>query len=84
MALKKTVLTSYGFDAVNAYHRVKHVEINEKNKMSFQVESSKDGVFPYFAVKLFHADYDIEGDNPIKQAYIYLKLQPEFADAEDC
>ena len=28
--------------------------------------------------------YDLEGPNPIKQAYLYLKSLPEFADAVDC
>jgi hypothetical protein len=28
--------------------------------------------------------YDIEGDNPIKQAYEHLKTLPEFEGAIDC
>ena len=28
--------------------------------------------------------YDLEGPNPIKQAYLHLKTLPEFADAIDC
>lgn len=27
---------------------------------------------------------DLEGPNPIKQAYLHLKSLPEFADATDC
>lgn len=27
---------------------------------------------------------DLDGPNPIKQAYLYLKTLPEFADATDC
>jgi hypothetical protein len=27
---------------------------------------------------------DLDGPNPIKQAYLYLKTLPEFADAVDC
>jgi hypothetical protein len=33
---------------------------------------------PYFFA------YDINGENPIKQAYLYLKTLPEFASATDC
>jgi len=33
---------------------------------------------PYFF------EYDITGDNPIKQAYLHLKTLPEFANAVDC
>jgi len=33
---------------------------------------------PYFF------QYDITGENPIKQAYEYLKTLPEFANATDC
>ena len=29
-------------------------------------------------------DLDLEGPNPIKQAYLHLKSLPEFADAVDC
>jgi hypothetical protein len=29
-------------------------------------------------------NYDINGENPIKQVYIYLKSLPEFAGAVDC
>lgn len=28
--------------------------------------------------------YDLNGPNPIKQAYLHLKSLPEFADAVDC
>jgi len=29
-------------------------------------------------------NYDLEGENPIKQAYQHLKTLPEFEGAEDC
>lgn len=41
MALKKTVITQHGFDAVEAYHRVEGVHIG-KDKITFQVKSYKD------------------------------------------
>jgi hypothetical protein len=33
---------------------------------------------PYFFA------YDINGENPIRQAYLHLKTLPEFANAVDC
>jgi len=33
---------------------------------------------PYFF------QYDIAGENPIRQAYLHLKTLPEFANATDC
>lgn len=34
--------------------------------------------------KAFDFSVDLEGPNPIKQAYLHLKTLPEFADAIDC
>ena len=37
MALAKTVSTVYGFQAINAYHRVEAVKIENKTEMTFHV-----------------------------------------------
>lgn len=85
MALKKTVKTQQGFDAVDAYHRVEGVRLNGKQSMSFQVMSYKDDSgLPAFADAAYEASYDINGNNPIAQAYAHVKMLPEFADAKDC
>lgn len=85
MALKKTVKTQQGFDAVDAYHRVEGVRLNGKTSMSFQVRSYKDnsGV-PAFADVAHEGVYAINGDNPIAQAYAHIKTLSEFTDAKDC
>lgn len=85
MALKKTVSTEQGFEAVDAYHRVEGVRLNGKTSMSFQIRSYKDnsGV-QAFADAAYEAEYDINGNNPIAQAYSHIKALPEFADAKDC
>tara|TARA_R110000868_G_scaffold63184_2_gene190437 strand:- start:113 stop:370 length:258 start_codon:yes stop_codon:yes gene_type:complete len=85
MALKKTVLTTHGFDAVDAYHRVEGVRLNGKTSLFFQVRSYKDdsGV-PAFADASYDAAYSINGANPIAQAYEHLKTLPAFAGAIDC
>ncbi len=36
------------------------------------------------AYKQYQFALDLEGSNPIKQAYEYLKTLPEFTDATDC
>jgi hypothetical protein len=85
MALKKTVITHHGFEAKDAYHRVEGVCLDSKIKISFQVNSYKSqesGVA--FSNAALACDYDIEGANPIAQAYAHLKTLPEFAGATDC
>ena len=34
--------------------------------------------------ELYVSPHDLDGPNPIKQAYLHLKTLPEFADAVDC
>lgn len=91
MALKKSVKTIHGFDAMDAYHRVENVVIIEKTKLQFGTASYKDapskefviGV-PAFSWHQYECSYDINGANPIAQAYAHLKTMPEFAGATDC
>ena len=99
MALRKSVQTSQGFFASDAYHRVEGVSISPKQSfiledveqqaptygIVFQVRSYKDasGV-PAFADQSFSCVFDLAGENPIKQAYEYLKKQIEFENATDC
>jgi hypothetical protein len=84
MALAKTVPTPHGFNAVGAYHRVEGVQVG-KSTMTFQVRAYKDNSgLPHFADISFNCAYDIQGNNPIAQAYKHLKTLPEFAGATDC
>jgi hypothetical protein len=85
MALQKTVTTPQGFTATNAYHRVEAIRIAGKTAMQFNVYSHIDGqTIPFFAEYLFDCPYDVNGANPLAQAYEHLKIQPEFAGATDC
>jgi hypothetical protein len=85
MALKKTVQTPHGFNAQNAYHRVEGLHIKNNTTIAYQVRSYMDnsGV-PAFADYSYESAYDMNGLNPINQAYIYLKTLQNFADATDC
>ena len=84
MALKKTVITNHGFDSVNAYHRVENINIKEKDKIDFCVRSYKNIGLPAFNDEVFQCSYNLNGNNPIKQAYEYLKKTEKFKDAIDC
>jgi hypothetical protein len=84
MALKKLIQTPFGVDVQDAYHRVENVLLISKKKIQFQVRTSLDGVKPHFNDVAHECDYDIEGENPIRQAYTYLKTLPVFDSAVDC
>jgi hypothetical protein len=84
MAFKKTTQTGFGFEVVNAYYRVEGVRLIAKDKLQFQLRSSVDGQTPHFSDSQHECSYDLNGVNPIKQAYEQLKTLPEFAGAIDC
>jgi len=84
MALNKTVTTPQGFEASGAYHRVSFLRLDGKDKIVFIVSSSKDKTSSSFKDCNFETAYDLEGKNPIKQAYEYLKTTDQFLNAQDC
>jgi hypothetical protein len=84
MALKKTVQTVHGIEVKDAYHRVEGVQISGKNNIKFQVRTSVNGVMPHFKDTTYECTYDINGTNPIAQAYKHIKTVSEFSGAEDC
>lgn len=84
MALQKTVPTPQGFTATDAYHRIEQVSIDTKTKVSFRVRSYKDANEAVaFADHGYECDYDLDGSNPIAQAYVYLKTLDSFSSATD-
>jgi hypothetical protein len=83
MALLKTANTPTGFVAVNAYHRVEGIYIMGKDQMSFNIRAYKDVSLPHFSDVPVTCPYDIDGVNPFRQAYLYLKAQAGFKDAVD-
>jgi hypothetical protein len=84
MALAKTVSTVYGFQAVNAYHRVEAVSLISKDQIGFHVRSYVSQDKPFFAEQVMSAVYVIDGENPIKQAYEHVKTLSDFSGATDC
>lgn len=84
MAIKKQVTTPHGFTVADAYHRVEDATIISKTRMNFSLKVYKDPTKEAFQSASFACAYDLEGGNPIKQAYDHLKTLPDFAGAVDC
>jgi hypothetical protein len=84
MALEKTIETVYGLEAVNAYHRAENVLLVGKDKIQFHVRSYATKDKPFFAEEVIVCPYDLDGQNPLKQAYEHLKNTYLFKDAKDC
>jgi hypothetical protein len=85
MALQKNIELNTGIKVNDAYLRIDSVTINQKQNINFFLKSYiSNDVDLAFDVKEFSCSYDINGENPIKQAYLHLKTLPEFVDATDC
>lgn len=83
MALRKNESTEFGFDVSNTYQRIQNIKL-AKTSMDFQVSVYAQIDKAAFKYKNFACAYDINGENPFKQAYTHLKTLPEFAGAVDC
>lgn len=85
MALKKTLNTAFDVEVIDAYHRVEQVVLLSKESFAFRLRSYKNAESKIaFADVGFEAAYDIDGKNPIAQAYEHLKSLEEFKDFVDC
>jgi hypothetical protein len=76
-------LNNTGLVVENLYARVGTIEVSNKDSLYYGVEYFKDSDKEALMSSSYSCVYNIEGDNPIKQAYEYLKTLPEFADAVD-
>lgn len=84
MALKLS-MDFRGIPVSGAYIKVINPTIHEGNtSMSFTVNYSVDSGAVTFNSVYLQTGYSLEGENPIKQAYLQLKGMEEFAGAEDC
>ena len=82
MAISIIKTTATGFIVNGTYSRVENIQLT-KERMSFNLKHYKEKGRPFFSDEILCCEYDIEGDNPIAQAYEYLKTLDEFKDAED-
>ena len=83
MALKKTIDLPNGISITDAYIRVENVTVDKLQmtwKIAYYVEIGKSA----FQTDMRTGAYNIQGSNPIAQAYLNMKSMPEFADAIDC
>lgn len=84
MALSKTIQMAYGVTIPDAYHRVNKVSILNKTIAWVDVGIYVDPLGTSARTDRYQFDYNINGENPVKQAYAHLKTLPEFAGATDC
>jgi hypothetical protein len=84
MALQKNLDTVYGINIPDAYFRVTSAVIQNKNCLGFTVNSYADKNLQAIGSSQYSCEYDINGENPLKQAYIYLRTLEEFSTAIDC
>lgn len=72
-----------GLTVKNCYAKVAFFS-GSKHSLAFQVEHRTSANQDPYATTSHSCELLLEGPNPIKQAYEYLKTLPEFADAVDC
>ena len=85
MALSKTIYTPQGFEATNAYYKVENVCLIDKTNMQFALKAYKNNKENVAFLDVpYKCEYNLTGENPIKQAYEYLKTLPDFVGATDC
>lgn len=84
MAIKKTIDTIYGVTVVDAYIRVSDLRIINKVTLAFNVCAYADSSKSAIQEAQVQCGYDLNGANPLEQAYTHLKTLPEFAGAVDC
>ena len=81
MALSKDT-TFKGLAVSGAYFKVTQARAT-KDSLEYDVACMANAQSAGLFSETNFCDYDINGENPIQQAYEHLKTLPEFADAED-
>lgn len=87
MALSLTTIRNVplaGDVEVSAYVRVESILMTKSSASAVAVWRKSDGSGIAFDRTEFGFHLSLDGDNPIRQAYLYLKTLPEFANATDC
>lgn len=83
MALKKDIVIK-GVPVAGAYIRVRGFTGNKNGVTAFiDYKASADQEFSFHESHV-NFELDLNGGNPVEQAYVFMKTLPEFADAEDC
>jgi hypothetical protein len=82
MAFKKTV-ELLGIEVKDAYIKAHHVTVYKDNMTVEMVWKAKPET-TILKNKNYSLEYNINGNNPIAQAYMHLKNHPDFENAIDC
>lgn len=86
MALQHDIYIEVGSKQVSflgTYAKVTEFHGN-KSSMTFVVSWSESAGTPAIRQSTYGCSVNLDGENPIRQAYLHLKTLPEFADAVDC
>jgi hypothetical protein len=84
MALSLTIQQETGIKVQDAYIQVASALVHKNQTATACYLTFADTKkLPFNSMEVTYP-YDLEGPNPIKQAYLYLKSLPEFEGAEDC
>ena len=85
MAFTTSIKTNAGISVSAAYCKVENLALLNKTLIQFNVKAfaSIDNSTSFWQ-QGYTCIYDLDGPNPIKQAYEYLKTLPEFSNATDC
>jgi hypothetical protein len=85
MALSKQLDYEPSGGNSNMYWRIEEVRITDKTNLLIVIRARRTADTDYHLdERVFEAAYDINGANPLAQAYAYVKALPEFASATDC
>jgi|688.fasta_scaffold69367_3 hypothetical protein len=86
MALKKTVISKFGMEISNAYHRIVNVNIRQDKTAIATVNSYVTGSVEElpFDSKSFSFNFNIDGNNIYSQCYEHLKSTTDFSNSRDC
>jgi hypothetical protein len=68
----------------SAYWQVTSVSVTKAGGTAHLIVYSDSSKASVVDSKFIEFAYDLNGPNPIKQAYQFLKTLPEFSDAVDC
>ena len=87
MALSKAITLVDNFNESltfnNAYIKIVQVSVTKETCITtYKVLKQANGQELAHDTVCF--SFDLDGPNPIKQAYLFLKTLPEFSDATDC
>ena len=85
LSLSPTLIDNFGESVTiqNAYVKVIHV-LATKDILTVFYAIMRSANEQSICTKTVDTALDLEGPNPIKQAYQFLKSLPEFSDATDC